>query len=70
MTTFQKAALLKSLQKLDWEMRTRHYAAVIEAEPAPAERVRYIERQSEEECYGDAEEFFLDQQSPSDATFR
>lgn len=37
MTTNQKAQLLKSLQKLDHEMRTRHYPAVLESDEEPTE---------------------------------
>lgn len=62
MTTYQKAQLLKSMQKLDHEMRTRHYPAVLEADDnREAEQLREV---------GDAEEFFLAEQCPSDATFR
>lgn len=58
MTTFQKATLLKSLQKLDHEMRTRHYPAVLD------------EREEEPARERDAEEFFLAEQMPADSNFR
>lgn len=57
MTTVQKAELLKRLQRLDHEMRTRHYPAVLEDEP------RYEDPRT-------PEQYFLDEQCPSDATFR
>lgn len=59
MTTFQKAQLLKSMQKLDFEMRLRHYPNVLDAdEPAEPEYER------------DAAEFFAAEQCPSDSNFR
>lgn len=59
MTTFQKAQLLKSLQKLDYDMRLRHYPAVLEAD-----------EQVEPEYERDAAEFFAAEQCPSDSNFR
>ena len=60
MTTFQKASLLKSMQRMDWEMRLRHYPAVMEADdrevPAPEPQ--------------DAEAYFLAEQCPADSNFR
>lgn len=58
MTTFQKAQLLKSMQKLDYEMRLRHYPAVLETEPV------------EPEYEPDAESFFFAEQCPADSNFR
>lgn len=49
--------LLNSMQKLDHEMRLRHYPAVIEA--------RVYEDEGR-----DAAEFFKAEQCPSDASFR
>lgn len=59
MTLFQKAQLLKSLQRLDHEMRTRFYPAVLESdEPTEHDDPR------------DEEQWFLEEQCPSDASFR
>lgn len=50
------------MQKLDYDMRLRHYPAILEADDnREAEQLREV---------GDAEEFFLAEQCPSDATFR
>lgn len=59
MTTFQKAELLKSMQRMDYEFRLRHYAPVLESdEPTEHDDPR------------DAVEFFAAEQCPSDSNFR
>lgn len=40
MTTYQKATLLRRLQRLDYDLRLRRYPAVLEADSAEAEQAR------------------------------
>lgn len=57
MTTTQKAELLKRMAKLDSE-RLRRYPAVLESDEP-----RYEDPRSEEQ-------YFLEEQCPSESTFR
>lgn len=63
MTTFQKAELLKRMQRLDHEFRTRRYPAVLEADDVG-------DAEAGEPELRDAEDFFFAEQCPADSNFR